>query len=62
MQIKYIVARTIFFSAIPCQVSEGCVHILSLLATSLIKNSGMIFICVKIMNDFISEEIDKLAV
>ena len=38
-------------------------HILSLLATSLINNSGLIFICVKIMNIVtIGEEISKLAV
>ena len=43
----------------------GCAsaYIFSLLATSLINNSGLIFICVKIMNIFTcGEEISKLAV
>ena len=47
------------------QMSSGCAsaHILSLLATSLINNSGLIFICVKIMDVFTcGEKISKLGV
>ena len=46
-----------------CLCTSSVHHILSLIATSSINNSGLVFICVKIMNVFIGgEEISKLAV
>ena len=43
--------------------SHVSVHIVSLLAASLNNNSGLIFICLKIMNLFTcGEDISKLAV